>query len=67
MVTLDIDPAFALAAALEFLHTSSLIFDDLPCMDDAGLRRGRPALHLQFGEAHAILAGLALLNGHMPS
>ena len=58
----DIESAFAAAAALEFLHTSSLIFDDLPCMDDATVRRGRPALHLQFGEATAILAALALLN-----
>ena len=58
----DIESAFAPAAALEFLHTSSLIFDDLPCMDDATVRRGRPALHLQFGEATAILAALALLN-----
>ena len=43
--------------AVEFLHTSSLIFDDLPAMDDADLRRGKVALQLVFGEATAILAG----------
>ena len=62
MVTEDPAPALIPAAALEFLHASSLIFDDLPCMDDAGRRRNQPALHLEFGEATAILAGLALLN-----
>lgn len=50
------------ACATEFLHASSLIFDDLPAMDDADVRRGRPALHLVFGEDIALLAGLALLN-----
>lgn len=50
------------ACAIEFLHCSSLIFDDLPCMDDAGLRRNRPALHRMFGEPTAMLAALALLN-----
>jgi geranylgeranyl diphosphate synthase type II len=50
------------AAAMEMIHTSSLILDDLPAMDDAVLRRGVPALHLQFGEDLAILAAVALLN-----
>jgi geranylgeranyl pyrophosphate synthase len=54
--------AMPAACAVEFLHTSSLILDDLPSMDDADLRRGRPALHLQFGEGIAVLASLALLN-----
>ncbi len=54
--------ALAAACAVEFLHTSSLIFDDLPAMDDADMRRGRPALHLVFGEGVALLTGLALLN-----
>lgn len=54
--------ALALSCAVEFIHTSSLIFDDLPSMDDAGLRRSRPALHTVFGEGVAILAALALLN-----
>ncbi len=50
------------ACAAEFLHSSSLILDDLPSMDDAALRRKRPALHLVFGEGIALLASVALLN-----
>lgn len=50
------------AAAMEMIHTSSLILDDLPAMDDAVLRRGVPTLHRQFGEDLAILAAVALLN-----
>jgi len=49
-----------LAAALELIHTYSLIHDDLPAMDDDDLRRGRPTCHVQFGEDVAILAGDAL-------
>jgi len=48
------------ACALEFLHTYSLIHDDLPCMDDDDLRRGKPTLHKVFGEGMAVLAGDAL-------
>jgi geranylgeranyl diphosphate synthase, type II len=51
-----------LACAVEMVHACSLIFDDLPSMDDARLRRGRPTVHRAFGEAVAQLAGLALLN-----
>jgi geranylgeranyl pyrophosphate synthase len=47
---------------VEFLHAASLIFDDLPGMDDAALRRGRPAVHVAFGVDLATLAGLALMN-----
>jgi geranylgeranyl diphosphate synthase type II len=50
------------AAAMELVHASSLILDDLPSMDDAPLRRGRKANHLEFGEAIAILAAFGLLN-----
>jgi geranylgeranyl diphosphate synthase type II len=50
------------ACAIEMVHASSLILDDLPCMDDASLRRGRPACHRVYGEATAILAAVALLN-----
>lgn len=50
------------AAALEFVHCYSLVHDDLPAMDDADLRRGRPALHKAYDEATAILAGDALLT-----
>ena len=54
--------AMTAACAMEFLHTSSLIFDDLPAMDDAPVRRGRAALHCVFGESIAVLTGLALMN-----
>lgn len=50
------------ACAIEMVHTASLILDDLPCMDDAVLRRGRTANHRLFGEDTAILAATALLN-----
>ena len=50
------------AGAIEMVHASSLILDDLPAMDDALLRRGKPALHREFGEDLAILAAVALLN-----
>lgn len=50
------------AAAIEMLHTMSLIHDDLPAMDDDVLRRGKPTNHVVFGEATAILAGDALLS-----
>ena len=52
--------ASAAAAAVEFLHTYSLVHDDLPCMDDDPLRRGRPTVHVRYGEALAVLAGDAL-------
>ena len=51
-----------LAAALEYFHTASLLFDDLPCMDDALERRNAPCTHLVFGQESAILAALALVN-----
>lgn len=54
--------ALPAAAALECVHTYSLIHDDLPCMDDDDLRRGRPTCHRAFDEATALLAGDALLN-----
>lgn len=50
------------AAAVEYIHTYSLIHDDLPCMDDDDFRRGRPSCHKQFGESFALLAGDALLT-----
>jgi geranylgeranyl pyrophosphate synthase len=58
------DPSRALdpGCAIEMVHTASLILDDLPCMDDARLRRGRPTAHVAFGEDAAILAAIALLN-----
>jgi len=53
--------ALPAAAAVELVHTYSLIHDDLPCMDDDDERRGRPTVHVAFGEAVAVLAGDALL------
>lgn len=50
------------ACALEMIHTYSLIHDDLPCMDDDDLRRGKPTNHKVYGEATAVLAGDGLLN-----
>jgi geranylgeranyl diphosphate synthase type II len=58
----QIDRAVPAAAAVELVHASSLILDDLPSMDNAPLRRGRRANHLEFGEAIAILAAFGLLN-----
>ena len=54
--------ALGVASAVELLHTYSLVHDDLPAMDDAATRRGRPSCHRKFGEANAILAGDALIT-----
>ena len=54
--------AARVAAAIEVLHTYSLVHDDLPCMDDDDLRRGRPTTHIAFDEMTAVLAGDALLT-----
>ena len=59
---LSVAPANDLAIALEYFHTASLVFDDLPCMDNAMERRGVPCVHFAFGEAGAILTALALIN-----
>ncbi|KAG2596398.1 hypothetical protein PVAP13_5KG158300 [Panicum virgatum] len=53
--------ATPVACAVEMIHTASFIHDDMPCMDDDALRRGRPSNHVVFGEATALLAGDALL------
>ena len=60
--------AMPAACAVEAIHASSLLLDDLPSMDDAPLRRGRPTAHIKFGEAVAVLAAFGLLNeayGHL--
>lgn len=49
------------ACVVELVHAASLVLDDLPCMDDADVRRGEPTLHRRFGEAVAVLAAFALL------
>lgn len=54
--------ALDFACAVEYIHTYSLIHDDLPCMDDDDMRRGKPSCHKEFGEATALLAGDALLT-----
>jgi geranylgeranyl diphosphate synthase type II len=61
------DDAIPLACAVEMLHASSLILDDLPSMDGATLRRGQPTLHRVVGESNAILAAVALLNAAFAS
>lgn len=60
LFNVDYSCALRAAAAVEMVHSYSLIHDDLPAMDDARLRRGRPSLHCEFDEATAILAGDAL-------
>lgn len=58
----DVSAAVSAAAAIECIHTYSLIHDDLPCMDNDDLRRGRPTCHKVFPESTALLAGDGLLN-----
>lgn len=58
----DTEKAMAYACAVEYVHTYSLIHDDLPCMDNDDLRRGKPSCHKMYGEATALLAGDALLT-----
>jgi geranylgeranyl diphosphate synthase, type II len=62
MLECPADRVLPTCVALEFIHTHSLILDDLPCMDDDDYRRGRPAAHRAFGESVALLAADALLN-----
>lgn len=58
----NFEKAYAFACAIEYIHTYSLIHDDLPCMDNSDLRRGKPSSHKMYGEANALLAGDALLT-----
>ena len=58
----EFDAALCYGSAIEMIHTYSLIHDDLPCMDNDDLRRGKPTNHIVFGENMAVLAGDALLN-----
>ena len=57
-----VESAIPFACALEMIHAYSLIHDDLPCMDDDDIRRGKPSNHIVYGEANALLAGDALLT-----
>ncbi|WPC40909.1 farnesyl diphosphate synthase [Clostridium sp. JS66] len=61
----DFEKVLPIASAVEMIHTYSLIHDDLPCMDNDDLRRGKPTNHKVFGEAVAVLAGDGLLNEGM--
>ena len=63
LVLADEEDALKAAVAVEYLHCSALIFDDLPAMDDAMERRRHPCLHLRYGEGLAITVALALMNG----
>ncbi|MBQ1966642.1 MAG: polyprenyl synthetase family protein, partial [Clostridia bacterium] len=58
----NIEDALCLAAALEMVHTYSLIHDDLPCMDNDDMRRGMPSCHIKYGYEYALLAGDGLLT-----
>ena len=57
----DLECAAAVGAAIELLHCASLVHDDLPCFDDAAIRRGKPSVHRAYGEEIAVLAGDALI------
>ncbi|MCW4115509.1 polyprenyl synthetase family protein [Aurantimonas sp. MSK8Z-1] len=57
------EPALAAGCAVEMVHAASLVLDDLPCMDDAAMRRGRPATHVAHGEDVAVLAAIGALAG----
>jgi len=61
-IGLDYEKVFDAGVAIEMIHTFSLIHDDLPCMDDDALRRGKPTNHVVYGEALALLAGDGLNN-----
>ncbi len=58
----SVEKVLPLAVAVEFIHTYSLIHDDLPCMDNDDMRRGKPSSHIKFGEDKALLAGDSLLT-----
>ena len=60
LFAIDPDRALRVGAAIEAVHVYSLVHDDLPCMDDDDLRRGKPTVHKAFGEAEAVLAGDSL-------
>ena len=62
LLSLDYKTLIQVGAAVECIHAYSLIHDDLPCMDNDKMRRGKPATHVRFGEATAVLAGNSLLT-----
>jgi farnesyl diphosphate synthase len=62
LLSIDYKTLIAIGAAVECIHAYSLIHDDLPCMDNDKIRRGKPATHIKFGESTAVLAGNSLLT-----
>ena len=62
MFNLDQKKLINICASVECIHSYSLIHDDLPCMDNDSMRRGKPSTHIKFGEASAVLAGNSLLT-----
>ncbi|MDA9687703.1 polyprenyl synthetase family protein [Candidatus Pelagibacter sp.] len=62
LIKVDYKNLIPIAAAIECIHAYSLIHDDLPCMDNDSLRRGKPSTHIKFGESTAVLAGNSLLT-----
>jgi len=62
LLSTDYKTLIAIGAAVECIHAYSLIHDDLPCMDNDKLRRGKPSTHIKFGESTAVLAGNSLLT-----
>ena len=62
VLNLDLNKIDGTASAIEIIHTYSLVHDDLPCMDNDKLRRGKPSTHIKFGESTAVLAGNSLLT-----
>ena len=62
LLAVDYKTLIAIGAAVECIHAYSLIHDDLPCMDNDKIRRGKPSAHIKFGESTAVLAGNSLLT-----
>ena len=60
LLSIDYKTLIIIGAAVECIHAYSLIHDDLPCMDDDKIRRGKPSTHIKFGESTAVLAGNSL-------
>ena len=62
LFSIDYRTLIIVGSAVECIHAYSLIHDDLPCMDDDDIRRGKPSTHIKFGESTAVLAGNSLLT-----
>ena len=62
LMSIDYKTLITIGAAVECIHAYSLIHDDLPCMDNDKIRRGKPSAHIKFGESTAVLAGNSLLT-----